>query len=465
MLSMLSNISLDKGHNFDYDYQLIAGGFLFAQWGDVLNLETESFEPGNGALLAYNSPDGFPSGQYDTLILTDNWDTIPGGWGNTSQYLARFSNYMFSQNPNSQTYFYQNWPSLRDENLSAWRAQIDTDWPTWQQVADTVNGDADVSTVSDSLFYIPEDERLSAQAKRVKMIPAGLALARLYDEYQRGNLPPNGRSFISEAFKYPDLTLRANETLDGTDVIGHLSPEGEYYIALVVYASIYGLTPENATNDITFNQRGWSGYGLNLFPQTPYPNPAIIEPSKALYYQELAWQVVTQFYGWSETSSGGDENTDSDGDGVIDGIDAFPFDETESVDSDGDGVGDNGDAFPNDPNESTDTDGDGIGDNADLTPNGGDETSVPQVKLTFISFVNFERNENDIYVYWGTGEAIRFRILLMSHNQAPITFMTTDNEYTFTDVSVFDGISTLMIEGFDSLGNSIFSRAYSVEDL
>jgi len=69
---------------------------------------------------------------------------------------------------------------------------------------------------------------------------------------------------------------------------------------------------------------------------------------------------------------------DSDGDGVIDTEDGFPFDATESVDTDGDGIGNNtdtdddndnvpdtSDGFPLDSAESIDTDGDGIGNNAD----------------------------------------------------------------------------------------------------
>ena len=43
---------------------------------------------------------------------------------------------------------------------------------------------------------------------------------------------------------------------------------------------------------------------------------------------------------------------DSDGDGVLDTVDAFPNDPTENRDSDRDGVGDNADAFPNDPTRS-----------------------------------------------------------------------------------------------------------------
>lgn len=57
--------------------------------------------------------------------------------------------------------------------------------------------------------------------------------------------------------------------------------------------------------------------------------------------------------------------TDTDGDGVNDREDAFPFFPEETLDSDGDGVGDNLDVFPNDPNETLDTDGDGIGNNQD----------------------------------------------------------------------------------------------------
>ena len=66
---------------------------------------------------------------------------------------------------------------------------------------------------------------------------------------------------------------------------------------------------------------------------------------------------------------------DSDGDGVLDGQDAFPNDASETADSDNDGVGDNADVFPNDPSETVDTDMDGVGDNADWAPNDPSETA------------------------------------------------------------------------------------------
>ena len=74
---------------------------------------------------------------------------------------------------------------------------------------------------------------------------------------------------------------------------------------------------------------------------------------------------------------------DSDGDGVGNSRDAFPFDAQETLDSDGDGFGNNADpdddgdgfadavdAFPLQPGEWLDTDGDGIGNNADTDDDG-----------------------------------------------------------------------------------------------
>lgn len=66
---------------------------------------------------------------------------------------------------------------------------------------------------------------------------------------------------------------------------------------------------------------------------------------------------------------------DTDGDGYIDGVDAFPLDASEWLDSDGDGCGDNTDEFPFDASECIDTDEDGIGDNGDAFPADEDEWS------------------------------------------------------------------------------------------
>ncbi len=68
------------------------------------------------------------------------------------------------------------------------------------------------------------------------------------------------------------------------------------------------------------------------------------------------------------------QDIDSDGDGTLDGDDAFPDNASETTDTDSDGVGDNADAFPDDASETSDSDGDGVGDNADAFPNDSGET-------------------------------------------------------------------------------------------
>ena len=71
--------------------------------------------------------------------------------------------------------------------------------------------------------------------------------------------------------------------------------------------------------------------------------------------------------------TGDNADTDDDNDGVADADDLFPFDDSEWSDTDGDGVGDNADAFPADRFETLDTDGDGVGDNADRFPDDSTE--------------------------------------------------------------------------------------------
>ena len=69
---------------------------------------------------------------------------------------------------------------------------------------------------------------------------------------------------------------------------------------------------------------------------------------------------------------------DTDGDGITDSMDAFPYDSSQSLDSDGDGYGDNpqgnnSDQFKNDVSQWVDADGDGKGDN----PEGNDSDAFP----------------------------------------------------------------------------------------
>ncbi|GAB3514952.1 hypothetical protein [Photobacterium alginatilyticum] len=91
----------------------------------------------------------------------------------------------------------------------------------------------------------------------------------------------------------------------------------------------------------------------------------------------------TEWYDSDGDKVGNNADTDDDGDGHDDDKDAFPLEPSEHKDADSDGIGnnedpnddndsvlDNKDAFPEDPSEDTDTDTDGIGNNKDTDDDG-----------------------------------------------------------------------------------------------
>ena len=180
--------------------------FLFPLWGDEISPEggfrpsgKEGYASHKG--VVFNSIEGFQSGNYNTLIITDGGNAIPHSWGNTSQYLSRFAQYFYENNADGQTYFFQSWPYIIDGDVSDWREKIDLYLPRWHQVTNTVNGYITPSYENGNLYYIPKHERLSEQASKVKLLPAGLALAKVYDNYKKGITPENGRDFVNELFK------------------------------------------------------------------------------------------------------------------------------------------------------------------------------------------------------------------------------------------------------------------------
>lgn len=97
-------------------------------------------------------------------------------------------------------------------------------------------------------------------------------------------------------------------------------------------------------------------------PKPDTDNDGIVDPVDAFPNDP------NEHFDFDEDGIGDKSDEDDDGDGVADIDDLFPFDSSDWADADSDGVGDNSDAFPNDPDEAYDRDGDGVGDNADLFP-------------------------------------------------------------------------------------------------
>ena len=148
------------------------------------------------------------------------------------------------------------------------------------------------------------------------------------------------------------------------------------------------LIETNAT-ELSQNEDGsWSGVLVGFTIAGNYEVSVVAENKGGLFSipDESDTVTVTQLKGRppvieldTDLDGLGDlTDADDDNDLVVDDLDAFPLDATESVDSDSDGIGNNADtdddndrvadsldAFPLDASESLDTDLDGVGDNAD----------------------------------------------------------------------------------------------------
>jgi hypothetical protein len=188
------------------------------------------------------------SGQrYDTLILTERHDIVGViMWENTVAYARHFHERLIEGNPQANTYLYHSWLGLTNKNEpSSWINHERAMAPAWQCVASRVN------------------QSLQHEGRRDRMVylPAGLALASLVEQATQGaGVPGVTGASVRETV---DRLIR-------DDV--HLTPLGNYYMALVNYASVYRRSPLNA----------WA--------------PAGVTAVQAQSLQTFAWQVVSNHY-------------------------------------------------------------------------------------------------------------------------------------------------------------------------
>jgi len=132
-----------------------------------------------------------------------------------------------------------------------------------------------------------------------------------------------------------------------------------------------------------FNFRG----AFTDLPTINYKAGSAIEAENFVTLTDVSVEAVVEDADGDGTPDAMDD--DDDNDGVLDTVDVFPFDSSESVDTDNDGIGNNADsdddgdgvdddedAFPEDGTETDDSDDDGTGDVAD---NDDDNDTLPDV--------------------------------------------------------------------------------------
>ena len=185
------------------------------------------------------------------------------------------------------------------------------------------------------------------------------------------SLDSNGNSYIlttTDSDDYPvNNSIQVLKFGRSSAVVSKFSPQGN-----LIFSSFHG-----GTDDFK---------GKNFYPGGIIINAAnkiIVATNTQANDFNAVNSSTTNSGKFDATLSIIDQSTDvdTDGDGVVNGEDDFPFDVTEWLDTDSDNVGNNADTdddndmildvndvFPLDPNEFEDTDKDGVGDNADKFP-------------------------------------------------------------------------------------------------
>ncbi len=165
------------------------------------------------------TPSTIPAGErYDSLLVTERHDPLETvRWENTVGYLRHFHDRLAAHQSDARTYFYQVWPDIDKAAPAPWVTYQTTELLLWECIVGKVN------------LTLEADSR----PKNVVVIPGSVALARLVT--------------AALADEVPGVSGTQRQKLDAifSDNV-HLTPIGQYFIAAVHYASLFGKPPAGA---------------------------------------------------------------------------------------------------------------------------------------------------------------------------------------------------------------------------
>jgi hypothetical protein len=191
-------------------------------------------------LAEWSSPQTVTGGLYDTLLITEQHGVLGAlAWHDSVAALQSTHETFIGINPRATTWFYESWLGIHNkDNPARWIAYERAASPVWRCVAQQAN----LALASKPGFK-----------GGMESIPSGAALAHLVERAAAGLVPG-----VSAATKRATI-----EALFSDDV--HLTPLGSYYMASVVYATVWGRSPVgaavpqglNATAAATLQQEAW----------------------------------------------------------------------------------------------------------------------------------------------------------------------------------------------------------------
>jgi hypothetical protein len=254
---MVKAIAENKGLISRTAVQWIIGGAIIANWRNCRRANYVAQYPPD--LFACDELDrGTDIGLYDSLVITQANNPImlpadPWDLGSTPADYELFLNLFLQKNPSGRGFFYATWEGFGSE---------------WHQ------GQEWTTRIPDELrkqeMWAAEIERISRDTRgrtvKINVIPTNLALRDLI--------------LAAESGQVPGLTNRNQILPDGV----HMSPETSYFMACVVFASLYQQPPTGAPTKIL---GAWGQDLVNL------------SGSLAQSLQGTAWAVVSRYRGWA----------------------------------------------------------------------------------------------------------------------------------------------------------------------
>jgi hypothetical protein len=172
-------------------------------------------------LAEWQRPQTVSGGRYDTLLITEQHGLLGTLlWNDTVRHLRHYHDRFIDANPAGRTWFYESWLGLDDKSdPRRWIAYERAASPLWQCIGTRINASL----------------AAAGRADRIEPLPAGWALAFLIERLTTGAGVPG--------LSGPSVRDSVDRVVQD-DV--HLTPLGNYYMALVSYAHLFGRTPQGA---------------------------------------------------------------------------------------------------------------------------------------------------------------------------------------------------------------------------
>jgi hypothetical protein len=237
----LAAIASSLGHPFVWKGQYLDGssikrrsfgdGTEGQQWSGYANGLAPVGRENGSVLDELRRPENHPKEPYDALLITEQHSVLISlVWNETPRYLRDFHDRFSAHNANGITFFYEPWLSIDNKSdPRGWIAYERSADPVWRCVVEQTNAAIAAGGGRD----------------RIRFVPVSLALADLIERAtQKEGLPGITR----------DSVRATVDSLVADDV--HLTRLGKYYVALVTFAFMSGISLQGAwhPSDVTREQ-------------------------------------------------------------------------------------------------------------------------------------------------------------------------------------------------------------------